>query len=60
MREKSPPLEALDRLAEEAARQFHIDDAVVNLLVTPHTLDVVLRLRELLLGGFVAELLPEA
>ena len=50
MRERMPEPDRIDDLARTAAAEFEIDDRVMNLLIAPHQIDVVLRLRELLMG----------
>lgn len=49
-RERAPKLAELPKLAEEAASVFAIDTDVLALLVRPETINVELRMRELLLG----------
>jgi hypothetical protein len=51
MREKPPEPSRLADLATEAALLFNIDERVIALLLTPLTVDVILKRRELLLGA---------
>lgn len=51
MRERMPDPDRIDDLARIAAQEFEIDEKVVSLLVAPPTIDVVLHVRELLMGS---------
>lgn len=51
MREKPPEPSQLANLADDAAQLFNIDERVIALLLSPLTVNVTLKLRELLLGA---------